>query len=69
MCLGEPRWPMVRGCPSHNMVVEERRRCRWKNGRLVPVSPRINISLINFSSPRRSLCASRWWARPEPGKG
>jgi hypothetical protein len=33
------------------MVVEERRRCCRKSGRLVPVSPRINISLINFSSP------------------
>lgn len=60
---------MVRGCPSHNMVVEERRRCRWKNGRLVPVSPRINISLINFSSPRRPFVRLQIVGAPRTRKG
>jgi hypothetical protein len=43
---------MVRGWAPHNMVVEDRRRCRRMSGRVVPMSPRINISLINFGAAK-----------------
>ena len=39
------------------------------NGRLVPVSPRINISLIDFSSPGRTLSRLQIGQALSIGKG